>query len=615
MLRLCLVGLFLLLAVVFLARRQIGDLLARHLDQRLMASGIYIKWGTAAWIPGPGIRLRDVEIFRDSAKTDRVFLLSNVAAIKAEVGLDRWDTFKVEARDADLVLDHGQNETKLTALQLDLVIQPGKANLERMQGTLLGWHVDARGDYLNTSAPKPVKAEEKVPKEKGVLGDLRLDWLAKVKDWATVEPGKDPPVLKLEFHSVPETGATTLAVDLDGKSLHWRGQPWDSMGASIKGTFGGEPSPIAFERIEIGHGGQKARVKGDYDLTKHVIRVSEFESGVDILALARSFAREATAGLAPLTTAGEWRITGAGHIPLDQPRATEWKGHIALTGDMTYAQGKTHVTLRQPGMAVEMSQAQVNLHDFKVGVWGGQLEAPATTIALSEGTAAPAFETRLKLANASLQDLSQSFGSGARQPGVVNVDWKGGGGFSLPAIAGSGSLSIQRAEFYRVPLFGPLHLVFDKLAPGFGRDVASSLTASHSLGRGILSIRNLELDSKYTRVQANGTVNLQSNYAHLTAKAKLQGIVGLATSILSALLEVEGEGPVSDVKWGLKNMPVGDLVQGATEVVGKTGEAVVGGTETAIKMTTDAAAGTVKGAGKAVKGMLKLPGKLIPGRK
>jgi hypothetical protein len=212
-----------------------------------------------------------------------------------------------------------------------------------------------------------------------------------------------------------------------------------------------------------------------------------------------------------------------------------------------------------------------------------------------------------------MQAISKDLGSGANQPGEVNADWEGGGGFNLPSIAGAGSLSIKKAEFYRVPLLGPLHLVFDRITPGFGKDVASSLTADHSLGNGVLSIRNLNLDSKFTRVEANGDVNLERNHAHLTAKAKLQGIVGLATALLSALLEVEGDGPTSDVKWTLKNLPGGALVKGAADIVGKTGGAVLDGTESAVKATGSAAAGTVKEAGKAVKGILKLPGRLLPG--
>jgi hypothetical protein len=447
-----------------------------------------------------------------------------------------------------------------------------------------------------------------------VLSGLKLDWLAGVRDWATVQPGQERPVLKLEFHSVPETGATTLAVDLQGKSLHWRGQPWDSVSAKIDGSFGSETKPIIFEHIEIGHGGRTARMVGHYDVTKNALRVSEFQSGVDLLALARAFSREWAPRLAPWSTTGNWQITGAGHIPLDRPNSAVWQGRLALTGEVTYAEAQKRVTVQRPMVDVDMAQGQVHLREFNAAVWGGRLDVPASTIHLGKGATAPTFETRAKLSGASLQGMSRSFGSDSSQPGVVTVDWKGGGGFALPAMTGSGSVSIQRAEFYRVPLLGPLHLLFDQLTPGFGRDVATSLTASHSMSNGILHIRNLKLDSKFTRIDANGTLNLTTHYAHLTARGKLQGIAGLATALLTAMLEMEGEGPLSNVHWKLKSVPAGVLVRGAVDVVGKTGGVVLDGTGKVLDVTGDAAKGTIKETGKAVKGILKLPGRLLPKR-
>jgi hypothetical protein len=134
------------------------------------------------------------------------------------------------------------------------------------------------------------------------------------------------------------------------------------------------------------------------------------------------------------------------------------------------------------------------------------------------------------------------------------------------------------------------------------------------MSNGILSIRNLKLDSKFTRLEASGTLNLTNNYAHLTAKGKLQGIAGLATALLTAMLEMEGEGPISNVHWKLKSAPAGVLVRGAVDVVGKTGGVVVGGAEKVLDVGGDAAKDSVKEAGKAVKGILKLPGKLLPKR-
>ena len=332
-------GLLLVLIVAFMARRQIGDALARNLDDRLSAAGIYIDWRSADWIPGPGIRLHNVEIFRDAAKTDRLAMLSNVAAIKSEPGWSRWDTFKVEARDAKVILDHGENETSMSDLHLDMVIEPGKATLEGFESSLLGWKVEARGDYVvpRSSKPEAIAPADSEHGKRSLLGDVHLDWLRGVKEWGSVEPDKDAPIIKIEFHSVPESDATKVALDVKGQSFRWRHQQWDSVTASVKGVAGKEVAPITIERIEIGHGGRTARLAGAVDLKDNVMHVSEFESGVDILVLTRAFAPGTAGSLAAITTSGQWNISGTGRIRLNEPRASQWKGGISAAGDLTYA--------------------------------------------------------------------------------------------------------------------------------------------------------------------------------------------------------------------------------------------------------------------------------------
>ena len=43
----------------------------------------------------------------------------------------------------------------------------------------------------------------------------------------------------------------------------------------------------------------------------------------------------------------------------------------------------------------------------------------------------------------------------------------------------------------RLPLLGPLHVIFDKIAPGFARDTASRLEMNHALNGEMLAISDL----------------------------------------------------------------------------------------------------------------------------
>jgi hypothetical protein len=582
LLRYGVIALLLLIVVALFARRQIGNLLASQLDQRLSAAGIYVAWESAVWVPGPGIRMHGLAVYRDATKRERIAMFGNLTAIKGNRTWNQWDTLDVKMTDALFSLGSGENETALQQVNLHLKIQPGKADLLECRATMQGLRIDAKGNYV-----RPAATEKTAKRTGGLFDDLDLGWLKPVKEWVKFHPHGDEPVLGVEFRSHADGGATDLAVSLDGKTFEWRGQEWDLAQASIKTTVGGKPLPVVIDRIRIGHAGQTAEVSGAYDPEKDLLNIGKLDSGIEFLALARAFAPDAVGALAGITATGDWRIQGEGAFGLNQPADSKWNGTLALNGDLTYASGKTHVTLRNPACGLELAGPVLSISAFNAGLWDGDLVLPMTRIELPSGDAGATFETKVSLNGALLQSVMSGFGNEQKQPGVVRIDWKGGGGFALRSIKGGGSLGIEGAEFFRIPLLGPLHLVFDRITPGFGKDVASSLTCRHSLADGILGIRDLHLDSALTRIDANGTVNLETDYANLAAKAKLQGPAGHATALLSSLLEVEGGGPVNDMRWNLKNMPDAEIVTDAAKAVEKTG-------------------------GKAVKRLLGVPRKLLP---
>lgn len=605
------------IAGVFIARRQIGDFLARQLDERMTAAGVYVSWESATWVPGPGIRLRGLAVYRDAAKQDRLAMLGNVKAVKGEPGWDRWDTVAVKTEKAGLVLGAGAGETKLERLSMDLLIQPGKAELRDLRANLNGLRLEAAGAFVR---PTSGAAGEEVPRAapapgKGLFDDVNLDWLKPLKEWVSFQPAAGEPLLRVEFHSRPDGRGMDLAATLDGKSFQWRGQEWDFMQMSVKGVVGGKGAPVEIKPVRIGHGGQTGEIEGAFDPATGVLRIGRLDSALDVVALARALAPPDAAGiLATVSTTGGWRINGAGEIPVGHPEDARWNGAVSLDGDVAYARDGGRVVLQNPSFTLQMDGRVLSVDDFKGNLWEGSLALPATRIHLASAEAKPRFETQISLSGARLQSVMSSFGAAETQPGVCEVDWKGGGGFELSSISGSGALEIREAEFYRIPLLGPLHLVFDQLAPGFGKDVASSLAANHRLEGGVLRVEDLRLDSKFTRVEAAGTVDLARQFAHLNAKTKLQGIAGLATALLSALLEVEGQGPVSDVRWKLKNVPGIGAIGDAAKVVGKTGGEIMDGAGKVVKDGTGAAVDAAKETGKKAKDLLKLPGKLLPGR-
>ena len=199
---------------------------------------------------------------------------------------------------------------------------------------------------------------------------------------------------------------------------------------------------------------------------------------------------------------GAWRVSAAGEIPVDHPENFRWHGEMALGGDLFYASGETNVALQKPTFSVRVEKQVVSISNFKAGLWEGSLIAPRTLVYLPSAKKKARFETQFAIKDARLQSIINSFGGAQTEPGVVQCDWQGGGEFDLASLAGSGALSIGEADFGRVPIVGPLHFVFNILAPRFHTDEPSTMTVNHRMAGSILYLEDLKLVSEHARVRS-----------------------------------------------------------------------------------------------------------------
>jgi hypothetical protein len=291
---------------------------------------------------------------------------------------------------------------------------------------------------------------------------------------------------------------------------------------------------------------------------------------------------------------GAGRVSAAGEIPVDHPENFRWHGEMALGGDLFYASGETKVALQRPTFSVRVEKQVVSISAFKAGLWEGSLIAPKTLVYLSSVKKKARFETQFAIKDARLQSIINSFGGAQKEPGVVQCDWQGGGEFDLASLAGSGALSIGEADFGRVPIVGPLHFVFNILAPRFHTDEPSTMTVNHRMAGSILYLEDLKLVSEHARIQAGGNIDLAREYTQLNARGGLRKLPGLITVLFTWLLEFKGEGPVDNVRWSIKGFPGFHPIVNAPKKTART--------------EADAAE---KEADRAVKGLIELPGKVL----
>jgi hypothetical protein len=222
-----------------------------------------------------------------------------------------------------------------------------------------------------------------------------------------------------------------------------------------------------------------------------------------------------------------------------------------------------------PGCSLQVEKSTATITSLKAGLWAGNLNVPTARLYPRTGTVRPRFEAKVTIDGARLESVMRSFGETDKQPGVVQFDWSGGGGYDPAALTGSGKASIRDAEFFRVPIVGSLFRVIDKMTPGFGRDTSTRGEVAHRMAKGMLHLENLVLDSQQVHIELDGKIDLKRETAEFTGYSRVKGLVGVVTSPLSARSEVEGKGPLGDIQWDQDRIVGAGIISGAIRSIGK----------------------------------------------
>ena len=558
-----------------------------------------------------GVRLQSIiNIFGEARKRPGVVPLDWKGAWRisgaGEIPMDQPENFRWNgdmALDGDLIYASGQTNIALQKPTFSMRVEEQAVTISDLKAGL--W--DGSLDVARLQVPLPSKEKKLRIETQLTLDGARSQSIIN----SFSEARKQPAVVPLNWKGAWRiSGAGEIPVDqpenfrwngdaaLDGELVYASGQ---TNIALQKPTFS-----VRVEEQAVTISDLKAGLwDGSLDVARIQVHLPSKEKKLRIEtqltlngARSSSVRKSFSAGqkqprVVRLNWNGAWRGSAAGEIPVDHPENFRWHGEMALGGDLFYASGETKVALRQPTFSVREEKQVVSISAFKAGLWEGSFNAPKTLVYLPSAKKKARFETQFAIKDARLQSIINSFGGAQKEPGVVQCDWQGGGEFDLASLAGSGALSIGEADFGRVPIVGPLHFVFNILAPRFHTDEPSTMTVNHRMAGSILYLEDLKLVSEHARIQAGGNIDLAREYTQLNARGGLRKLPGLITVLFTWLLEFKGEGPVDNVRWSIKGFP------GFHPIVN------------APKKTTRTADAAEKEADRAVKGLIELPGKVL----
>ncbi len=533
---------------------------------------------------GAGVKGIDLESARFSAGDLAVALDGNIAFARraAEAKPDPGEAGKREPLEIDFSplelvtpwLDFVAGDKGGPELQATLAIAAGKVTVE---GKLSGDTFRYRGVPLDSAGITfgfdGAAGEVTVPTAaigyRGArvgLGELKLVLAAGDLSFARFESSADLPLLvgefapearealaAVRFHSPPAiraSGQLSLASPLEGRFVADLGGVGD-IGVAVPGRGelrlakpagevvweDGEAELDGF-RVELWGGSLRAEGTTTPPLggAAFAHRGEVWLQGIGVAELL-AFAAPGD----PPGFVGKFDLRYAGSLVADPAK---------LTGEGEVAWGDPQFRLAGP---YRIAAGVVSTERLSAAMEGGGAAALVGTFDFAAEP--PAFTAKARVADVPLATLAGLAGIEEPPSGTVQFAFDGSGTTDLADLGGRAEVRVTEGQLYRVPLIGRMHGLLANIAPLFGRKRQEALSASFQIEAGVAHTDDFLLAGDGTLIHLRGDFDLGQQVMDLIAYLTLDGAVGLATGVVTRLVEIRGRGPFGAPKLTLNRNP------------------------------------------------------------
>lgn len=130
-----------------------------------------------------------------------------------------------------------------------------------------------------------------------------------------------------------------------------------------------------------------------------------------------------------------------------------------------------------------------------------------------------------------------------------------------PSLSGTGTIEVKNGRLLRIPVFGGLSLLLEKIYPGLGFSEQNSLVASLEFRRGRIYTDDLRLSGSVLSLGAKGSYSWKDEldfYVKVQPfrDGSLASALRIVTLPLSFILELEMTGPFKNPRWRAANLPL-----------------------------------------------------------
>jgi hypothetical protein len=562
-------------AISWIALRDqiLGKVLAT-VDERLSGSGLYLKVEAHHLTWNGGVMLEGVELYADEGKQVRVAALDDLKVRIPLNDLIRGESrMVVSTRGSELGLETAAGELRLEDLRFKFDVDARSLLIDHFESRFQGLCVTLAGELR-------WEVDDGRDQEKIVIPDL--SWVVKTASWVEFPEGSPTLALSIKPRVAPDVGHDVEAV-LSGENFRWKTLPLDKARVRVALAAG------VVELSEMSLDGFGGHLSGgmtiDYANDRLVLR--EVKSSMNPFRLVEALPLGESVGrsMKPFRSLGVTAVSGDG-VVFDLAEFSRSTGVFAVESPAGVGRAVKggEVILTDLHAKVSFSENSLKVEGKSFSLYGGS-GSGSFSMPLSKPFK---YRANIEGKGISVPRMSKAFGGGEDYTGTMSASYSGGGASGPRSHFGEGRMDVSGGNFYSIPIFGGLRSFLQAKSETFGEDVAGDLGMDFSLKEGVIRSSNLKIESSATLIQVKGQTDHVGKTVNLNLQAKLKGIVGVATGVVSKVMTVHGEGSLDAIHWSLAPLAGFD---------GSTMEAVGEGVKTA----AEKAGSTIQGVGEALK--------------
>ncbi len=286
-----------------------------------------------------------------------------------------------------------------------------------------------------------------------------------------------------------------------------------------------------------------------YDREEKLVSVEQVEGTVWAAPLTRLFAGKIADRLEAYQFHTPPQLAGNGIVDVTPQGRTNLKISLVAPGNSTYRLLGKEILLSEPSANIHIDGRLTKVQDLKAKTMGGLLKGQLTNQSGS------GLRAEIGLTDLDMSAISSTYGMkmdrGGKLTGRIEFDLPPAG---IRDMSGRGVISLDKAELFSVPVFGPLSSVISKILDdrraGFER--VKYAFCSFAIQNGILRTHDFQTATNSVNFTGNGEVNLIDQSIDFTMRLNTRGLLGLITRPLrpfSGIFQFHGTGPIRSSKW------------------------------------------------------------------